>query len=269
MGKKTCRVMAVASEKGGVGKTVTAINLAAALSRQGYKVLVVDMDPQYNATRSLGIVMGAQTPSIYDVIKNDAALTVQDVLQASNWKNLDIIPSYMELSGAEVELVDQEGRENRLKDALAPLLNAYDLMIIDTPPSLSLLTVNVLTAASDLLVPCQTQPFAYNALEELFDTAQAVQREINPGLQLCGILATFVDKRTRISPMILQKLETHEHYHKLLLNTVIRTNTLIPESAEEGQPVIFYRPDSSGAQDYLALAEELVARMGLGTPMNS
>lgn len=259
MANKQTRAIAVANEKGGVGKTVTVINLAAALSLSGHSVLVVDMDPQSNATRGLGVGMDDDRPTIYDLIMQNDSQKVQDAILSTRWQGLDLIPSDVDLSGAEIELVDAEGRENRLKDALTPILGQYDFILMDTPPSLSLLTVNVFTFASEVLVPCQTHPYAYGALAELFDTVEAVREEINPDLTISGIIPTLVDLRTRVANVVLDQLKTNERYQELVFNTAVRANTTIAESAEVGKPVVFYRSGSYGAKDYMALAEEVMA----------
>ncbi|MBW2297843.1 MAG: ParA family protein, partial [Deltaproteobacteria bacterium] len=178
MAKKSTRIIAVANEKGGVGKTVTVINLGAALSLMGKRVLVVDVDPQANATNGLGMAPGPDQLNTYDMMMKPGEIKAEDVLVETPWKRLHLIPSHVDLSGAEVELVDQPGRENRLKDALAPIAGRYDIILLDTPPSLSLLTVNVFTCAGEVIVPCQTHPYAFGALEELFDTIGAVKDAI-------------------------------------------------------------------------------------------
>jgi chromosome partitioning protein len=260
MAKKKTRAIAVANEKGGVGKTVTVINLAAALTLANQSVLVVDMDPQANATRGLGIVPDDDLPSVYDLIMNNGRKSVAETLVATPWDGLDLIPSHVDLSGAEVELVEAEGRENRLKDALAPVVGHYDYILMDTPPSLSLLTVNVFSFASEVLVPCQTHPYAFGALAELFDTIDAVREEINPGLIVSGIIPTLVDLRTRVANAVMDQLKTDERYRDLVFETAIRNNTTIAESAEAGKPVVFYRRSSYGAIDYNALADEVLRR---------
>lgn len=260
MAKKKTRAIAVANEKGGVGKTVTVINLAAALTLADQSVLVVDMDPQANATRGLGIVPDDERPSVYDLIMNNGRKAVEQTILSTRWEGLDLIPSHVDLSGAEVELVDAEGRENRLKEALAPIAGNYDFILMDTPPSLSLLTVNVFSCASEVLIPCQTHPYAFGALAELFDTIEAVREEINPGLSVAGIVPTLVDLRTRVANVVMEQLKTDERYRDLVFNTAIRSNITIAESADVGKPVVFYRRSSFGAIDYNRLADELMAR---------
>ena len=260
MAKKKTRLIAVANEKGGVGKTVTVINLAGALTLSNQSVLVVDMDPQANATRGLGIVPGEVMPSVYDLIMNNGHKAVEETVLDTQWDKLHLIPSHVDLSGAEVELVEAEGRENRLKEALAPIVGRYDFVLMDTPPSLSLLTVNVFSFASEVLVPCQTHPYAFSALAELFDTIDAVREEINPGLFITGIVPTLVDLRTRVANVVMQQLKTDERYRDLVFDTAIRSNTTIAESADVGKPVVFYRRSSYGAIDYNRLADELLAR---------
>jgi chromosome partitioning protein len=257
MGRNHAKVLAVANEKGGVGKTVTVINLGAAVSLKAKKVLIVDMDPQANATRGLGVEVDADTLNTYDVLNNPRLKTAQDAVLQTRWKGLDLIPSHVDLSGAEVELVKEVGRENRLKEALSGLKSVYDFIILDTPPSLSLLTVNVFVCADEVIVPCQTHPYAFDALEELFDTISAVRMEINPKLKAAGILATMFDQRTRVSRDILEKLKRDERYKDLLYQTVIRSNTTIADSADVGKPVVFYRTTSFGAIDYKAFADEI------------
>jgi chromosome partitioning protein len=260
MGEKQSRIIAIANEKGGVGKTVTVINLAAALSRLGKTVLVVDMDPQANATRGLGFNPDADDwgLSVYDLIINYPTVQASEVRLKTPWNGLDLIPAHVDLSGAEVELVDRAGRENSLKNALVSFNDTYDFILIDTPPSLSLLTVNVLAYVREVIIPCQTHPYAYRALSELFDTVEAIKAEINPDLTITGILPTFVDLRTRVSNLILKQLNEDENTKDLLFKTMIRTNTTIADSAVVGKPVVFYRGSAFGTIDYSDLADELV-----------
>jgi len=260
MAKLKTRMIAVANEKGGVGKTVTVINLGAALQQEGRKVLVVDMDPQFNATRGLGVEPASDAPNIYDLLVKEEPVSVADVIVSTAWEGLDLVPSHVDLSGAEVELVDVPGRENRLKEAMAETAGRYDFILCDTPPSLSLLTINVLAYAREVLVPCQTHPYAYAALEELFDTIDAVGAEINDRLKINGIMATLFDQRTRVGNRILEKLRSDKRYGPLMLDTVIRANTTIADSADVGKPVVFYRRSSFGAEDYTALAREVLSR---------
>ena len=259
MSGKNTRIIAVANEKGGVGKTVTVINLGAALSLKGRKVLIVDMDPQANATRGLGGSGDDAALNTYDLIMKNGKVESGQAVVESAWKGLHFIPSHVDLAGAEVELVDETGRENRLKESIEPVTADYDVILLDTPPSLSLLTVNVFTCAREVIVPCQTHPYAFDALEELFDTIGAVKTAINPDLEIGGVLATLYDPRTRVSRRVLEKLKTDERYSDLLFETVIRANTKIAESADVGKPVVFYRTTSFGAMDYKALADELYA----------
>lgn len=259
MGANNTRIIAVANEKGGVGKTVMVINLGAALSLEGKKVLIVDMDPQFNATKGLGVDVNEETLTTYDLIK-ERSDNAADAILKTKWKGLDLIPSHVDLAGAEVELVDVVGRENRLKEALEGITGEYDFILIDTPPSLSLLTVNVLTFANEVLVPCQTQPYSYSALDELFDTIFAIKEEINPDLKITGVVPTFFDRRTRISQSIIDRLKNDERCSSLLFDTVIRINTTIADSADAGKPVVFYRKSSYGSSDHIELARELLAR---------
>ena len=260
MATSKIRKIAVANEKGGVGKTATIINLGAALTLKGHSVLIVDADPQFNATQGLGVPPEAIAVSVYDLIQSPGAKEARTAVIKTRWQGLDLIPSVSDLAGAEVELVDVVGRENRLREGLAGLDGRYDFILLDTPPSLSLLTVNVFAYADELLVPCQTHPYAFGALRELFDTVGAIRRGINPSLNIKGVVATFFDQRTRVSNNTLQKLKDDPTYGPLLFKTVIRANTTVAESADVGKPVVFYRQSSFGAQDYLRLADELIAR---------
>jgi len=260
MGDQQTRIIAVANEKGGVGKTVTVLNLAAALCKEGKSVLVVDMDPQFNATKGLGVEVEDSMLTVYDLIRDNASTTATDVIVSTKWERLDLLPSHVDLSGAKVELIDKVGRENRLKEALEDISEAYHFIILDTPPSLSLLTVNVLAYAKEVIIPCQTHPYAYAALDGLFDTISSIKENINSNLNVTGIVATLFDTRTRVSHNILEKLKNDDRYSGLLLDTVIRINTTIAESADVGKPVVFFRQGSYGALDYTRLAEELLTQ---------
>ncbi len=261
--------IAIANEKGGVGKTVTAINLAAALTREHQKVLLVDMDPQANASRGLGIAADPERPSVYDLLQPAGLYAAREAIVNTAWEGLDVIPAHVDLAGAEVELVDVDGRENLLKQALADVADHYDFVLLDTPPSLSLLTVNVLAYARYILIPCQTHPYAFGALEELFDTVSAVRSEINPQLSVLGIVPTFYDSRTRVSQQIVDRLRSDARYKPVLFDTLIRANTTIAESAAAGRPVVFFRRSSFGAIDYNDLAEELLSRCrAAGNPVD-
>lgn len=258
MANERTRTICVVNEKGGVGKTVTAVNLAAALSSKGKDVLVVDMDPQLNSTKGLGLIPENDMPSVYDLIKLEEPVPADGVITETGWEHLHLVPSHVDLSGIEIELASHAGRENRLKDALDPVTNRYDYVLVDTPPSLSLLTVNVLAYANHVLVPCQTHPYAYSALDELLETLAAVKQEINPRIEIMGVLATFFDRRTRVSQRILESLKSDERLQGKVFETVIRINTTIAESAYFNKPVVFFRRSSSGAKDYLALADEIL-----------
>jgi chromosome partitioning protein len=251
------RIIAVANEKGGVGKTVTVINLGAALSQLEKKVLIVDMDPQFNATRGLGAEVAQGMPTTYDLLQGNGQ-SAREAVVKTRWEGLDLIPGHVDLAGAELELVEQAGRENRLSEGLADLNGAYDFILLDTPPTLSLLTVNVFAYAREVIVPCQTQPHAYEALTDLFDTISAIQEEINPSLKITGVLATFYDRRTRICRKIADKLRQTPTYQDLVFQTMIRNNITIAESADAGKPVVFYRASSIGSRDYQELALELL-----------
>jgi chromosome partitioning protein len=252
------RSIAIANEKGGVGKTVTVVNLAAALTRANQNVLVVDMDPQANATRGLGIDPEKVGLTVYDLVSDPDGQPASEAIVSTDWEGLDVIASHVDLAGAEVELVDEPGREDRLRKALSGLDNTYDYILLDTPPSLSLLTVNVFAYAKQVLIPCQTHPYSFIALSELYDTLEAVRSEINPEIEIMGILPTFFDARTRVSRNVLTQLQEDERYRDRLFNTVVRVNTTIAESAAVGRPVVFYRRGSYGAIDYNDLADELM-----------
>ena len=252
---KMPRILAVANQKGGVGKTTTSVNLATALSAIGQKVLLVDLDPQGNASTGLGIKRAGIRNSTYDVIFGDAE--VLETVQTTRVPNLDVLPSSIHLSGAEIELVDAPHREYRLKKTLcAPL--GYDYIIIDCPPSLSLLTLNALIAASAVVVPLQCEFYALEGLSHLVKTIERVQKNFNPALEIHGVVLTMFDKRNRLSNQVAQDVK--KYFGDKVYNSVIPRNVRLSEAPSFGLPAIIYDMVCPGARAYIALAKEVLKR---------
>lgn len=246
--------IAVANQKGGVGKTTTAVNLAAIIASWGNRVLLVDADPQGNATSGAGIQRGSFRRGLYHSLVLDQPLST--VKQATAIPHLDIVPSNKDLAGAEIELVDVEQREFRLKALLAGVESDYDYIIIDCPPSLGLLTLNALTAAKSLLVPIQCEYYALEGVTELFDTLARIRRLHNPGLMIEGLLLTMYDERTNLSAAVAADLR--DFYGLQVFQTVIPRNVRLAEAPSHGKPIISYDANSKGAEAYASLAREIV-----------
>ncbi|MEO8968310.1 MAG: ParA family protein [Solirubrobacteraceae bacterium] len=248
-------VYAIANQKGGVGKTTTAVNLAACVAEAGYESLLIDIDPQSNATLGLGIDKHVQ-PTVYDALVGD--LSLADTVLVSSIDKLGVIPAGPDLAGAAIELPRIAGSENRLRDALAPIRDRYAFIFLDCPPSLGPLTVNALVAADRVIVPVQAEYFALEGLAGLLDTLALVQRELNPRLTVAGMLLTMHDGRTRLAQDV--EREVREHFPSLVFETVIPRNVRIGESPSFGKPVIHYDPYCAGADAYFELAKEVAAR---------
>ncbi len=248
------RIVAVANQKGGVGKTTTAINLAAALAAFDKKVLLIDLDPQANATSGLGFSKREEATVYSALLSGHMAASVRP----TGFSNLSLVPSGRDLVGAEIELVDQSDREARLRFALGEVRGSFDVLIIDCPPSLSLLTVNALTAADSVLVPIQTEYFALEGLTELLETVERVRDSFNPMLAMEGIVLTMFDERTNLSKQVVDDIR--QHFGDKVFETVIPRNIRLGEAPSFGKPVLSYDIKSKGAEAYLALGREFIKR---------
>jgi chromosome partitioning protein len=248
-------VYAIANQKGGVGKTTTAVNVAACIAAAGYETLVVDVDPQGNATVGLGVERDGAT-GLYDVLGGDVAAA--DAVRPTPIEHLSILCSTPDLAGANMELPRLPGSENRLRDALAPIRDSYAFVLLDCPPSLGPLTINALVAADRVIVPVQTEYFALEGLAGLLDTLTLVQRELNPRLTVAGMLLTMHDARTKLAQDV--EREVREHFPSLVFNTVIPRNIRLGEAPSFGLPVIHHDPHCAGSEAYFELAKEVASR---------
>lgn len=250
------KIIALANQKGGVAKTTTAVNLSAFLAMMGKEVLLVDTDPQGNATSGLGIDRRALKHCIYDVIINNMA--AGSVVVKSSFANLEVLPATIGLAGAEIELVSAISRENKLKKALKPLRNTYDYIFIDCPPSLGLLTVNALTAADSIIIPLQCEYYALEGVSQLMNTYNLVKKHLNAELTIEGVLLTMFDTRTNLSEQVAQ--EAKSYFGKLVFKTVIPRNVRLSEAPSHGLPALYYDAKSKGTEAYSLLAEEFLSR---------
>ena len=250
------KVIAIANQKGGVGKTTTSVNLSACLGELGQRVLLIDIDPQGNATSGLGIDKGKIEKSIYDVLVDD--IPIKDTVIGTEVDNLKVLPATIQLAGAEIELVASMSRETKLKKAIDKIKNEYDFVIIVCPPSLGLLTINSLTAANSILVPIQCEFYALEGLSQLLKTITLIQDNLNQDLVLEGVVLTMFDSRTNLSGQVVQ--EVKNHFQQKVFKTIIPRNVRLSEAPSFGRPVIKYDPKSKGAEVYYNLGKEVLAQ---------
>ncbi len=253
------KTIAIANQKGGVGKTTTAIHLGAGIALEGHRTLIVDMDPQGNATTGLGFSSSSSDPGIYDLLINDAP--VKDVIRPTQVEHLDIISADTRLHGAEIELVPRIAREKILSQALSALDNTYRFVVIDCPPSLGLLTLNALASATSIIVPMQCEYFALEGLAHLMKTVKLVQKHVNPNLEIEGIVLTMFDGRLNLSKQVADEIA--QVFGSRVYRTMIARNVRLSEAPSYGQPVYLYDPASRGAQNYRELTTEFLAAQGI------
>jgi chromosome partitioning protein len=251
------RVIAIANQKGGVGKTTTAVNLAASLAAAEQRTLLIDGDPQGNATSGVGVVKDDVQTTVYEVLIGERSLA-ETIIPHVQFKHLDVAPATPDLAGAEVELVDRQGRERLMRDAVATVRGRYDYVIIDCPPSLGLITLNMLAAADALLIPLQCEYYALEGLSQLLNTVHLIQRSANPDLAIDGVLLTMYDARLNLSKQVAT--EAREYFGPQVFDTVIPRNVRLAEAPSFGKPIILYDVASIGAQAYMSVAKELIGR---------
>ena len=248
------RVIAVANQKGGVGKTTTAINLSACLAEKGQKVLAIDMDPQGNMTSGLGIDKDEVEKNIYDLMIGQAG--VDEVLQKEAIENLDVIPTSIDLSAAEIELIGVDDKEFIIRNAVQPIKDDYDYIIIDCPPSLSMLTINAMTTADSVLVPIQCEYYALEGLSQLIKTIELVKERLNENLEMEGVVFTMYDARTNLSLQVVENVK--DNLDQTIYKTIIPRNIRLAEAPSHGLPINLYDPRSTGAESYMLLADEVI-----------
>ena len=248
------KIIAVANQKGGVGKTTTTVNLAACLAKEGKKVLLIDVDPQGNSSSGLGIDKRRVEKTVYDCLINEEKM--ENATMSTQYENLDICPSNLDLSGAEIELISVMGRENRLKQSLEGVKDKYDFILIDTPPSLGLITINTLTAANSVLIPIQCEFYALEGVSQLVETIKRIKKALNPSLFIEGIVMTMYDARTNLAVEVVD--EVKRFFPDKVYKTIIPRNVRLGEAPGFGRPIIYYDESSKGAEAYTELAKEFI-----------